>query len=139
VLIEVDCANRGQWARRTDKIEGAFDSRSRGLRWFVYNQTPHPTGVRACLTIDRKHLLNRPTAVPHEPGFKTLQMRSASRVVRSTAPSMGRGRVSAETKRRVLRIAKKLGYRPNLAARYLSSRKHITICARASRSSSGNS
>lgn len=35
--------------------------------------------------------------------------------------------VSAETKRQVLRIAEKLGYRPNLAARYLSSSKHVTI------------
>jgi LacI family transcriptional regulator len=39
----------------------------------------------------------------------------------------GRGGVSAETKRRVLRMAQRLGYRPNLAARYLSSRRHITI------------
>lgn len=39
----------------------------------------------------------------------------------------GRNGVSAETKRQVLRIAQKLGYRPNLAARYLSSSKHIMI------------
>ena len=35
--------------------------------------------------------------------------------------------VNAVTKRRVIRAAQKLGYRPNLAARYLSSRKRITI------------
>jgi LacI family transcriptional regulator len=35
--------------------------------------------------------------------------------------------VSAVTKRRVIRAAQKLGYRPNLAARYLSSSKRITI------------
>ena len=35
--------------------------------------------------------------------------------------------VNAATKRKVIRAAEKLGYRPNLAARYLSSRKRITI------------
>lgn len=35
--------------------------------------------------------------------------------------------VSSRTKRKVLRAAEKLGYRPNLAARYLSSSKRITI------------
>ena len=35
--------------------------------------------------------------------------------------------VHPATRRRVLRAAGRLGYRPNLAARYLSSRKHITI------------
>ena len=35
--------------------------------------------------------------------------------------------VSATTKRKVLRAAEKLGYRPNLAARFLSSSKRITI------------
>src|SRR5207244_13525051 len=35
--------------------------------------------------------------------------------------------VHPATRRRVLRAARRLGYRPNLAARYLSSRKHITI------------
>ncbi len=35
--------------------------------------------------------------------------------------------VSPATKRKVIRAAEKLGYRPNLAARYLSSRKRITI------------
>jgi LacI family transcriptional regulator len=35
--------------------------------------------------------------------------------------------VSVTTKRKVLRAAEKLGYRPNLAARFLSSSKRITI------------
>jgi LacI family transcriptional regulator len=35
--------------------------------------------------------------------------------------------VSSTTKRKVLRAAEKLGYRPNLAARFLSSSKRITI------------
>jgi LacI family transcriptional regulator len=35
--------------------------------------------------------------------------------------------VNASTRRQVLEMAKTLGYRPNLAARYLSSRKQITI------------
>ena len=35
--------------------------------------------------------------------------------------------VSPATKRKVLVEARRLGYRPNLAARYLSSRKHLTI------------
>jgi LacI family transcriptional regulator len=35
--------------------------------------------------------------------------------------------VSAETKARVLEVAQKLGYRPNLAARYLSSRRKLRI------------
>jgi LacI family transcriptional regulator, galactose operon repressor len=39
----------------------------------------------------------------------------------------GRRGVNPETKLRVLRVAQKLGYRPNLAARYLSSSKPITI------------
>ena len=39
----------------------------------------------------------------------------------------GRHGVNPETKLRVLRAAQKLGYRPNLAARYLSSSKPITI------------
>ncbi len=38
-----------------------------------------------------------------------------------------RGGVNPRTKRRVLRAAQRLGYRPNLAARYLSSRKRLTI------------
>ena len=38
-----------------------------------------------------------------------------------------RAGVSPATKRRVLAVARRLGYRPNLAARYLSSRKHIMI------------
>ena len=39
----------------------------------------------------------------------------------------GRYGVNPKTKLRVLRAAQKLGYRPNLAARYLSSSKSITI------------
>jgi LacI family transcriptional regulator len=39
----------------------------------------------------------------------------------------GRHDVNPETKLRVLRAAQKLGYRPNLAARYLSSSKPMTI------------
>src|SRR3984893_8656265 len=35
--------------------------------------------------------------------------------------------VSPETKARVLQMARSLGYRPNLAARYLSSRKTLRI------------
>ncbi|HUY13452.1 MAG TPA: LacI family DNA-binding transcriptional regulator [Terriglobia bacterium] len=35
--------------------------------------------------------------------------------------------INAGTRRQVLEMAKTLGYHPNLAARYLSSRKHITI------------
>ncbi|HEY6291730.1 MAG TPA: LacI family DNA-binding transcriptional regulator [Terriglobia bacterium] len=35
--------------------------------------------------------------------------------------------VNRATKRKVLSAARRLGYRPNLAARYLSSRRHITI------------
>ncbi|HUI43338.1 MAG TPA: LacI family DNA-binding transcriptional regulator [Terriglobia bacterium] len=35
--------------------------------------------------------------------------------------------VNPATKRAVLSAARRLGYRPNLAARYLSSRKHLTI------------
>ena len=35
--------------------------------------------------------------------------------------------VHPSTRRRVLRAARRLGYQPNLAARYLSSRKHIRI------------
>jgi LacI family transcriptional regulator, galactose operon repressor len=35
--------------------------------------------------------------------------------------------VNQATKRSVLNAARRLGYRPNLAARYLSSRKHLTI------------
>ena len=35
--------------------------------------------------------------------------------------------INASTRRQVLEMAKTLGYRPNLAARYLSSRRHITI------------
>jgi len=38
-----------------------------------------------------------------------------------------RAGVSPATKRRVLAAARRFGYRPNLAARYLSSRKHIMI------------
>src|SRR5258707_2279281 len=38
-----------------------------------------------------------------------------------------RSGVSVATKRKVLRAAEKLGYRPNLAARFLSSSKRITI------------
>ena len=39
----------------------------------------------------------------------------------------GRRGVSEKTKLQVIRAAQKLGYRPNLAARYLSSSRHITI------------
>ncbi|HEX5482143.1 MAG TPA: LacI family DNA-binding transcriptional regulator, partial [Terriglobia bacterium] len=35
--------------------------------------------------------------------------------------------INPETRKKVLRIAKILGYRPNMAARYLSSRKSITL------------
>ena len=35
--------------------------------------------------------------------------------------------VNAETKKRVLEVAKSLGYRPNLAARFLSSRRSLKI------------
>jgi LacI family transcriptional regulator len=38
-----------------------------------------------------------------------------------------RAGVNPATKRKVLQAAEKLGYRPNLAARYLSSSRHITI------------
>jgi LacI family transcriptional regulator len=38
-----------------------------------------------------------------------------------------RAGVSPATKRKVVTAARRLGYRPNLAARYLASRKHITI------------
>jgi LacI family transcriptional regulator len=39
----------------------------------------------------------------------------------------GKPDVSAATRERVLRVAESLGYRPNLAARYLKSRKQLTI------------
>jgi LacI family transcriptional regulator len=39
----------------------------------------------------------------------------------------GRGRISADTRARVLEAAAALGYRPNLAARYLSARRPLTI------------
>lgn len=38
-----------------------------------------------------------------------------------------RSGVNPRTKRRVLRAAQRLGYRPNLAARYLSSKKRLTV------------
>lgn len=40
-----------------------------------------------------------------------------------------RGRISAETQHNVLRIAKELGYRPNIMARALSTSKHCKILA----------
>ncbi|MPZ16812.1 MAG: substrate-binding domain-containing protein [Luteitalea sp.] len=38
-----------------------------------------------------------------------------------------RGRISPLTRRKVLRMAERLGYRPNLAARYLSSKREMRI------------
>ena len=54
---------------------------------------------------------------------------NALRISRETVDRAlhNRGGVNPATKRRVLRAAQRLGYRPNLAARYLSSKKRLTI------------
>lgn len=65
-------------------------------------------------------------------GAKPVGMREIAQALRISIGTVDRALhdkpgINATTRERVLEMAKLLGYRPNLAARYLSSRKQITI------------
>jgi LacI family transcriptional regulator len=76
---------------------------------------------------DRRHTPPAPTAAGQQVGIKDIARElgvSTGTVDRALHAKPG---INPMTRARVLRMAETLGYRPNLAARYLKSRKHLRI------------
>jgi LacI family transcriptional regulator len=71
----------------------------------------------------------KPASQPPPGRVGVQEIAEALRISRGTVDRAlhNRSGIHPSTKRRVLRAARRLGYKPNLAARYLSSRKHFTI------------
>src|SRR6516165_11650767 len=71
----------------------------------------------------------KPASQPPPKRVGVQEIAEALRISRGTVDRAlhNRSGIHPSTKRRVLRAARRLGYKPNLAARYLSSRKHFTI------------